>query len=306
MNLAKTLLILLLLQGFFSTPYVFADNAKAHQKPLAIGTGLPQFKTFIEKVGGHRVLVVNLLAKGDSAHSYTPSPKTLTQVMRSDIYFSSGLVFEERIISKLSSSHSGPLFVNLSKKLPLIEADDCGCSTHLVSTPHTHNKTSHNLTMDLHTWLNPVNVMTICINIKETLSKTDPKNKRLYSENCLRYIKKLKETDNSIQEIFKPYRNKPFYVYHPSLGYFAKRYNIKQVAIEIAGREPSGRQLTTLIRQTKKNGVHTIFVQKGFPLSAAKRLAMTIDGKVEFIDPLATDYSNNLLSIANLVSNSMK
>ena len=55
-----------------------------------------------------------------------------------------------------------------------------------------------------------------------------------------------------------------------------------------------------------KDGINTIFVQRGFPLSAAKRLATTINGKVEFIDPLATDYCSNLVTIANLIATSMK
>lgn len=278
---------------------------EAGPKALAVGTGLPQFKTFIEKIGGNEVNVINLLGVGDSAHTYTPSPRTLAIVMRSQIYFSSGLFFEERIASKLTSSNNGPLFVNLSKKLPLIEAEDCGCSPSAKDNEHNHSDRQSG-SMDLHTWLDPVNVITICINIKEVLAQKDPDNKRLYSENCVKYINELKAIDSSIKKIFEPHINKSFYVYHPSLGYFAKRYNINQIPIEIGGREPSGRQLTMLIRQAQTQSVQTIFVQKGFPVSAAERLASTIKGKVEYIDPLAEDYCNNLLKIANIISSSMK
>lgn len=278
---------------------------KADAKILAVGTGLPQFKTFIEKIGGNRVSVINLLAKGDSAHTYTPSPRTLSKVMRSNVYFSSGLFFEERIASKLTESDRGPLFINLSKKLPLIEADDCGCSPSIKSIEHSHSGGSSS-SMDLHTWLDPINVITICINIKEVLALKDPEGKRLYSENCVKYINQLKATDSNIKKMFEPHLQKSFYVYHPSLGYFARRYKINQIPIEIGGREPSGRQLTMLIRQARTEGANTIFVQKGFPVSAAERLAATISGKVEYIDPLAEDYCENLLKIANLISSSMR
>jgi zinc transport system substrate-binding protein len=279
---------------------------RADSKSLVIGTGLPQFKTFIEKVGGNKVKVTNLLSPGDSAHTYTPSPLTLATVMRSHIYFSSGLLFEERIASKLADSVSGPIFINLSERLPLIEADDCGCSLSLQTDEHKHNDQTNSHSMDLHTWLDPVNVMTMCIRIKEVLSQNDPDNKSLYAENCLKYINKLKEVDQSIQKIFETHIHKSFYVYHPALGYFAQRYQINQIPIETGGKEPSGRQLTKLIREAELNNAHTIFVQKGFSVSAAERLAATINGKVEFIDPLAEDYCNNLLQIANQISNSMK
>ena len=87
-------------------------------------------------------------------------------------------------------------------------------------------------------------------------------------------------------------------IFHPELGYFARAYGLKQISIEVEGREPGPRSLADLIQLARAQRVKTIFMQKQYSPRSAQRIAQAIRGKVEMIDPLARDYFENLRRLA--------
>ncbi len=44
-------------------------------------------------------------------------------------------------------------------------------------------------------------------------------------------------------------------VFHPSWGYFAARYDIEQISIEIEGKEPKPNELLQLVEEAKKHNI---------------------------------------------------
>ncbi|MBD3314523.1 MAG: ABC transporter substrate-binding protein, partial [Chitinivibrionales bacterium] len=95
-----------------------------------------------------------------------------------------------------------------------------------------------------------------------------------------------------------PLRGRKFFVFHPSFGYFADAYGLKQIAVETGGKEPSARRLANLIDDARQESVKVIFVQPQFSRKAAQAIADAIDGAVVPVDPLAEDYMANLGEIA--------
>ncbi|MCK5723282.1 MAG: zinc ABC transporter substrate-binding protein, partial [Gammaproteobacteria bacterium] len=89
-----------------------------------------------------------------------------------------------------------------------------------------------------------------------------------------------------------------FMVFHPSWGYFADTYGLKQVAVEIEGKNPKPSQLKELIEHAKEQGIKIIFVQPQFSSKSAKLVAREIGGRVAVADPLAQDWSANLRAVA--------
>ena len=53
-------------------------------------------------------------------------------------------------------------------------------------------------------------------------------------------------------------------VFHPAWGYFAESYGLKQIPIEIQGKEPRPFALRHLIEQAKDLGIKVIFAQSQF------------------------------------------
>ena len=95
-----------------------------------------------------------------------------------------------------------------------------------------------------------------------------------------------------------PLQGKTLLVFHPSYGYFADAYGLKQIAVEMGGKEPGARQLARLIDRAKEDGVRMIFVQPQFSKGSARTIAEAIGGAVVPLDPLARDYLENLERMA--------
>jgi zinc transport system substrate-binding protein len=88
-------------------------------------------------------------------------------------------------------------------------------------------------------------------------------------------------------------------VFHPAWGYFAHAYGLKQVPIEIEGKDPKPAQLKELIQHARENGIKVVFVQPQFSTKSAELVAREIGGQVAFANPLAEDWMANLRQVAD-------
>ena len=95
-------------------------------------------------------------------------------------------------------------------------------------------------------------------------------------------------------------------VFHPAWSYFAKDYDLKQVAIEHEGKEPGARALKKIIEKGKRLGIKVIFVQKQFSQSIAENVAKMIGATIHEIDTLAEDYLENMSRPATASSGPLK
>ena len=132
----------------------------------------------------------------------------------------------------------------------------------------------------------------------EAMMAVDPENRAIYERNLARIITELSQLHLFLQKELAPHRGATFYVFHPAFGYFAKEYNLKQQAVEIAGKSPSPRQLSTLITKARKDKIKIIFVQQQFDSKSAQTVAQAIDGVVEPLDDLSEDVIGNLKIMA--------
>ena len=97
-----------------------------------------------------------------------------------------------------------------------------------------------------------------------------------------------------------------FMVFHPSWGYFAHAYGLEQVPIEIEGKEPKPAELKYLIEHGKKIGIEVIFVQPQFSWQAAQTIAQATTAQIVVVDPLATDWAENLRQVAVKLSAALR
>ena len=92
-------------------------------------------------------------------------------------------------------------------------------------------------------------------------------------------------------------------VFHPAWGYFAKRYNLNQIAVEVEGKEPKMKALIGLMKQAKKEKIQAIFTQPEFSDKSAKLIANNLGIKVVKASPLAKNWAENLLNLAKAIAN---
>ncbi|HHD81762.1 MAG TPA: zinc ABC transporter substrate-binding protein [Campylobacterales bacterium] len=269
-------------------------SATIYAKTDVLVSIVPQ-KYFVEKIGGEKVDVAVMVEKGTSPHDYTPKPSQMKKVSKAQIYFSIGVEFEEVWL---------PKFQNQNKKMQIVDSSlnvRKHVAHHNCSGQHDHNH--ENLSIDPHIWVDPINVKTIANNIYKTLMEKDAQNAQYYTKNYNAFLKELDTLHNEIQKILKETPAWSYFmVFHPSWGYFAKRYQLIQLPVEIEGKEPKMKDLISIINKAKKLNVKAIFTQPEFSDKASKIIAKQLNIEVVKASPLAENWAENLKFLASSIA----
>ena len=261
---------------------------------------LPQ-SFFVERIGGDNVYVELLVEPGRDPHTFEPTPKQMIALGESDLYFGIGFPFEEQILKKVQGSN--PNFV-------LIKTDAGVTRRTLDEHHHTHETENEfhyeEIALDPHIWLSYPEIKMQMINIYESLVKYDPDNAQTYKENFNEFLSELDEVHERLKKTFSPHKSKPFFVFHPAFGYFADTYGLIQIPIEIEGKNPTPKQIESIIINAKEKNISIIFVSPQFDRRSAQTIADAIDGAVVSINPLEKNVLRNLEEIAKKIRGSFK
>lgn len=256
---------------------------------------LPQ-KYFVQQIGKDKVSVEVMVQPGASPATYEPKPRQLAALVSAGIYLSIGVPFERVWLKKIAAANPTMTIVATDEgiqKIPMDSHDHDHAS-------HSHkDKAHHPDTLDPHIWTSPVLVKHQASIVFHALKKADPQNTPFYKRNYDFFIDALNRLDNDLRAIFADKKGSAFLCFHPSWGYFARAYGLKQVAVEVEGKAPKPAQLKELIAHAKEQQIKAIFVQPQFSTKSAELIANAIDGKIIVADPLAADWASNLRSQAN-------
>jgi zinc transport system substrate-binding protein len=252
-------------------------------------------QTFVEKIGGDKIETTVMVPEGSSPHTYEPKPSQMKAITQAQIYFAIEVEFEKVWLEK---------FKNQNKNLVVSDvARDINKSSITEQHEDEADEQHKHGTLDPHIWVDPMNVKHIAQNIYSTLSQVDANNSSYYKENLENYLKEIDALDSQIKEILKDVpQNATFMVFHPAWGYFAKRYHLKQLAVEVEGKEPKMKALVKLMKEAKKEKVQAIFTQPEFSDKSAKLIANNLGIKVIKTSPLAKNWSENLLNLAKAIA----
>lgn len=293
---------LLAVAGCSSNP---DDSNDSSDVVRAVGSIVP-VRTFIERVGGDRVQAHALVPPGMSPHSYEPTAKQMVQLAEADVFFRVGAPFEETLLPRLRKTIPGLKIVDLRRGLDLIEMPDTHDHDAHDHDDHDAHDHGHDHAVDPHVWMDPLAVRTMAETIAVTLSELDTTaDGSVYRNNLDAFQHELDAVHSQLAKTLGPYRGRTLLVFHPAFGYFCRRYDLKQQAIEVEGKQPSAKQLAGIIDQARKLDVRVIFVQPQFPEDSARRLASALDAAVVPMDPLAADYLANLRRMGQAVASAL-
>lgn len=292
---------------------VARDSHTEGAASLNVFVSIPPQAFFVRRIAGSHADVDVLVGQGQSPHTFEPTPRQLAALAESDVYFSIGLPFEERIVEKLSRMPSAPPVVDTSKEVERIPltgghrhaghgAPHTGADPGRVRVDSAHARTEGARGLaDPHTWLDPDRASIQAKSICEKLVELDPERSGVFRENLAGLRADLEALDRELAEAFAPLRGEKIYVFHAAFGYLADAYGLTQVAVQSGGGEPGPRELAALIEAASEEGVRAIFVQPQFSRRSAEILASEVGAAVVPIDPLAEDYMQNLRSIVEAV-----
>ena len=276
---------------------ILSCQANAEEKLNVFVSILPQ-KFFAEQIAKDIAKVSVLVGTEQSPHSYEPLPKQMAEISRADVFFTVGVPFEKQFVKRISSLCPNLKIVATDEgitKRPMEEADE-----------HEHHFHEHKGNLDPHIWLDPVLAIQQAEIMAKTFKELRPEKSEEIDKNFNSFKAQTEQITKEISEKLSPLKGETMLVFHPAFGYIAERFGLVQRSVEVDGKEPAPRQLAALIKKCKNENIHIIFVQKQFPVAAAKTIASSINGSVTLIDPLAENMFENLKSIADSLKNIRK
>lgn len=274
----KQLLFLLLFSGL------------AFAKTTIIVSILPQ-KIFVDKIGGDKVKTSVMVEAGASPHNYEPKPSQMLEITQAKLYFSIGVEFEKVWLDKFKNQNKNLIIYDISRDIN---------KSAMQSNDH-HEKDVKS--KDPHIWVDPIKVKQIAQNICETLINIDANNSDYYQANLTAYLKELDALDTEIRAILKETpKDSAFMVFHPAWGYFAQRYHLRQLPVELEGKSPKMKALVKIMKKAKKEKVQAIFTQPEFSDKSAQLIAKNLNIQVIKASPLTDNWAESLKRLAKAIA----
>ena len=284
---------------YFMLPFlaIFLNGCvqQAETGKLQVVASIAPLAYFAERIGGSHVAVSVMVPPGGNPHSYEPSPRQMARLGEAALFIKagSGVEFELNWMDRFLSINPALKVCNGVEGIRLLRAEHVCCSHH--DDPY-----------DPHYWLSVANAVIITKNIERALAAADPSRGAEYALNSEKLQAELQLLDREIQQKLSGVKNRRFLVFHPAWGYYADAFQLEQIAVEEEGKTLTPRQMQRVIEKAKANNIGVVFVSPQFSRSQAETIAMEIGGKTSSVDPLSSDYQDNLRHATSAFLESMQ
>lgn len=296
---------------FASFVFIISNFANAASTPLNIAVSILPEKYFVEQVGKSHIHVTVVVPPGAEPATYAPTVGQMRALSKSTIYFTMGVPFERAWLPRFTGANPDikivPIYNRVCRRAWPAAIEKREKSQQKNPTSESTANHCHPINPDPHTWMSPPLVRIMAGSIRDALIKADPVHEQDYRRNYHQFVKEIDTVDlKIINALTGKTSGKSFMVYHPAFGYFARAYGLHQLPVENMGTEPTAKQLSDIVMLAKRRDIKVVFVQPQFSRRAAQSIANEIDGQVISVDPLAENWSKNLVSIAKAFSNALK
>lgn len=260
---------------------------------LVVAVSLQPYSSVVREIGGDQVEVVTMLPPGADPHTYEPKPAALKEFSRATVYFSDGSGMDEAWLPRFKGVNKNINVVPLSRGIQWMAEEE----HHEDHGSHGNHDEGEEL--DPHIWTSPVQMTLVAKNVLEALVQLDGSHAELYRSRAAALMDRLEKLNAELQSMISrlPANGRTFIVFHPSYGYFARDYGMRQLTVEVDGKEPKPRDVMNLVKTGKENNVHIVFVQPQFSKRAASTIAKELNAKIVTTDPLSYDYEGNIRTL---------
>lgn len=271
------IILCVILAGCKGTPQKQADSGKTSgtEKPaVTVTVTISPYKYFVDQIAKGKVDVNVMVSNGNNPETYEPYAQQMMELSKSALYLKVGSIgFEQTWMKKLQDN------------APEMKVIDTSVGIKPAKTPGGN--------IDPHVWMSCSNARIIASNILKALCELEPKNKAFFEKNYQSLLSIIDKRDSTIKESFKkdPDLVRKFVIYHPILTYFARDYQLEQLAIEEEGREPSASQLKSLIERARKEKIKFCLIQAEFANRNTTTFINESHTKPMNINPLQGDWN---------------
>jgi zinc transport system substrate-binding protein len=274
-----------------------ACTGKPSQSRVITVTIEPQ-RYFAEKIAGDKFVIHAVVPSGQSPETYDPTPKQMVDIGQSRAYLRIGYIgFEQVWMKKIESNNPNLKVFDMSEGMKLVT--DTAEEHHHDEAEDSHH---HHGGIDPHIWNSVEGAKVIAWNMLNAFINLDRGNTAYYWKNYKVLLNEIENTEATLKQLLTPLAGQSFIIYHPALTYFAAEFGLKQLCLEIDGKEPSPLQLKELVEMAKANHTHTVFIQQEFDQKNAELIAKETGCRLVAINPLDYNWSKELIRIAKVLA----
>lgn len=261
--------------------------------PLRAGQGdlfvsAPPQKFFLQRLVGELFTVHSMVPNGARPDTFEPGVAEIRRLAGAQMFFLLGLPYERTWVQVFA------------RQFPDLQVVDCCPGVDLMVVGGGDHDRWH----DPHVWTSPRQALRLARMMAGVLTERYPEHQARVAENLRRLEQDLLELDSLLRVCLESAATPIIISAHPSLGYLARDYGLRQISLESHGREIRSAQLLELIALARRESIRSVYVQPQFSHHAARTLAEAIGAQLVTIDPLAEDYLRAMREIAHTVSGS--
>ncbi len=283
----KTVLFIFVFLIIVVNPYSVFSKDK-----INVSVSIPPMEDILRNIGGDRVNINTLIKPGEDAHSFDPRPTEIISFTKADVFFISNIEFERNLIDKIKKIKPRlKIFAPGTKIKKILAEHECSGERHV----HNH------LIEDIHIWNSLRNLLIMANEIAGILCEISPEDKEYFEKNLKDYTIKIEKLHEEITENFSKLESRKFMVFHPSWNYFARDYNLEQIAVEVNEKEPGPRDLKELIDTGIQKGIKTIIISPNFGSVAPEIIAKAIKADLKEINPIPDNILEELRKLSDLI-----
>jgi zinc transport system substrate-binding protein len=264
--------------------------------PLQVAVSIAPQAGIVERIGGDRVTVEVLVPPDGSPATYEPTPQQLARLDGAAFLVSVGVPFEDALLPRLARIAPHLEVVDGLRGIERAPMEEP------VAGPDPHR---HAGRPDPHVWLDPERLAIHARTVAGALAAADPGSADGYRERLERLEGELAAADRRAAELLAPLEGRTVLVFHPAYGYLLRRYGLRQLAVEVEGKEPSPRQLAAIVDAARESGTRVVFVQPQFAGGAAAAVAQAIGGRLETLDPVPADPVAGIEEMARRIADAL-
>lgn len=279
----------LLLSAGCSVQTSGSGTASSDGKPIIAVSIVPE-ATFAGAVCGDLADIVTIVPPGSSPETYEPTPQEMAQFSQAEAYFAIGVPVEDSQVLPKAEGIS---------TMKIVKLQDAVSKTY-------PDRTFQDGERDPHIWLSPKRVKVMVQAIADEMASLDPANSAQYSANAQDYMKKLDSLDSRVSSILADAKDKSILVFHPAFGYMAEDYGLNMVALQEEGKEATASHLEQMVDFAKQKGITTVFYQEEVDSKQTQAFAEEIGGQAVQLTPLAANYEDNMVQMAEAMAAAAK
>ncbi len=265
---------------------------------------------FAEKIAGDKFKINCVVPAGQSPETYDPTPQQMIQVGKSIAYLRIGPIgFEQAWMDKIRENNPKLEIFDTSEGMKLLadteedtHAHDHAAHDHDAHAGEDAHHHHHHGGVDPHIWSSIAGAKVVAWNTLNAFIALDPDNTEYFWKNYNELVDEIDKTKTEIKQLLDPLTDRTFIIYHPALTYFANEFNLIQLCIEMDGKEPSPAQLKMLVETARENNARVVFIQQEFDQKNAELIAKETGCKLTVINPLAYDWSKEMIHIAKALA----